>query len=315
MPDPIQVSPPGDPALPPILPDLVIAGPTASGKSELATALAEAAGAEIVGADAFQIYSGLPLLTAQPSPEQLQRAPHHLVGILPLEESLDVARYLQMARQKLLEIRARGNRSLLVGGTGFYIRTVLFGLPPGLPPANPDLRAELESLPLQVLQERLAQRDPEAAGQIDLQNPRRLVRALEVCIQSGRPFSSFRQTRPWRDPLPAGLWVQTPRDHLAERIQRRTLTMFDSGVESEVRQNLEKCGITAKQTLGLSEVADYLEGRLSRTQAIASIAQATRQYAKRQETWFRKETALRPVAPEDALSLGHALLQRPREGP
>jgi tRNA dimethylallyltransferase len=159
-------------------PALVIGGPTASGKSALALSLAQETDGEIINADAFQIYRGLPLLTAQPSPLELASVPHQLVGEFEPSELFDAARYLQIARERIAASRAAGRLPILVGGTGLYIRATLYGLTPGLPAPDATLRAGLEARPLEELARELVGTDPDAAHLVDLQNPRRVVRAL-----------------------------------------------------------------------------------------------------------------------------------------
>ena len=291
------------------LPGLIIGGPTASGKTEVALAVAEACGGEIVGADAFQLYEGLPILTAQPSAEQQSRAPHHLVGSCALHESMDVSRYVQLAQQSLRDISHRGRVPILVGGTGLYIRSLLFGLAQGLPGPDPALRQELETQPLALLQEKLRALDPQSAAQMDLLNPRRVIRALEVCMVSGRPFSSFKHSTAWNAP-PLGVWIRPARQELRERIAMRTRQMFEQGVEEEVRAALPKLGPTASQVIGLRPVSARIEGRCSLEEASEAIQLATRQYAKRQETWFAKENALQGVTPGDAVETALRFLRR-----
>ncbi len=260
--------------------------------------LAERVGGEIVGADAFQVYAGLPILTAQPSAEDRARVPHHLVGVIPLTHAFDVAQYLALARQQIEEIRGRGRVPVIVGGTGLYLRALLRGLA-DLPPADEALRAELSALSLVELQAELRQRDPVAARFIDLQNPRRLIRAIEVCRLTGRPFSSFREE--WEHTASSefrGYVLTRERDDLYRRIDQRVEAMFRDGVEDEVAA-LGEVGATAGQVLGLREIRERLAGRLTRAECIAAIQQATRHYAKRQLTWFAKEPALQPIAADE----------------
>ncbi len=271
----------------------LILGPTAVGKSAFVAEVAARCDGEIVNADAFQVYAGLDILTAKPDAEMRARVPHHLVGEIPLTQSWDVAQWLDAARSRIAEIHARGRVAIVCGGTGLYIRALTRGLA-DLPPASPALRAELATIPLAELQRHLAELDPECARVIDLQNPRRVVRALEVCLLTQRPFSSFREqwkTTPtgWR-----GIVLTRDRDELYARIDHRTEEMFAAGVVEEVRRAGE-VGPTAGQTLGLREIRAHLAGELTRGECIAAIRQATRQYAKRQLTWFRRETAFRNV--------------------
>lgn len=275
-------------------PSFLILGPTAVGKSAFAVAVAERCQGEIVSADAFQVYAGLDILTAKPSPDLLKRVPHHLIGEVPLTDSWDVARWLDAAKKRIAEIRARGRVPIIVGGTGLYIRALTRGLA-DLPPASPALRAELAARPLADLQRQLAELDAESARRIDLKNPRRVIRALEVCLLTGRPFSSFREqwsaaASGWR-----GIVLTRNREELYARINARTEEMFANGVSEEV-SSLREIGATASQTLGLREIRALIAGETTEPECIAALQQATRHYAKRQMTWFRRETDFRNVS-------------------
>ena len=272
----------------------LILGPTAVGKSDFAVAVAERCDGEIVSADAFQVYAGLDILTAKPSSELQARVPHHLIGEVPLGTPWDVARWLDAARRRIDEIHARGHRAIIVGGTGLYIRALTRGLAE-LPPASPALRAEMESHPLATLQRELAELDPESAQRIDLQNPRRVIRALEVCLLTGRPFSSFREQwsgtpSGWR-----GITLTRDRDELYGRIDRRTVEMFESGVVNEIREAGE-VGPSAQQAIGIREIRAHISGEMAQAECTAAIQQTTRRYAKRQMTWFRRESEFREIS-------------------
>lgn len=290
---------------------IFIAGPTAVGKSDVAVALAEQLGGEIVGADAFQIYSGLALLTAKPGADLLRRAPHHLIGEIPLDESCDAARYREAAVPRIAQIAARGRIPIICGGTGLYMRALTHGLAK-LPPADPALRRALESQPLDGLLAQLESLDPAAAARIDRRNPRRVVRALEVCLLSGRPFTSFREHQA---PSIAfrGIFLERQREDLIERISQRTDAMFASGVIEEVRA-VASISATAAQVIGWHEIRDFLAGKISEAECRASISIQTRQYARRQATWFRKQPGFTPISiprsasPRDILAnLAHRL--------
>lgn len=273
-----------------------LAGPTASGKTDVALAVAEACDGEIIGADAFQVYRGLDLLSAKPSPEALARVPHHLVGTVPLGEPFNVARYLETALAAIADVRSRGRLPVIVGGTGLYLRALTRGLA-DIPPGDPALRAELEATPLPELLARLEALDPAAASAIDVQNPRRVVRAVEVCLLTGKPFSSFRQE--WQTAPPFhGVLLERTRDDLYDRIDRRTVAMFAAGVVEEVRAALASGGVgaTAEQIIGWREIVALLRRELPEADCIAAIQQTTRRYAKRQSTWFRREPMLHPVS-------------------
>jgi tRNA dimethylallyltransferase len=259
-------------------------GPTAVGKSRLAVEFAERVGGEIVGADAFQIYAGLDILSAKPPPVDRARVPHHLIGEVPLSMRFDVGQWLVRARECVAQVSARDRLPVICGGTGLYIRALAMGLA-SLPSADLELRATLEKEPLPSLVERLRTLDPASA--VDMRNPRRVIRALEVCILTGRPFSSFRSE--WASGAgPRGVIVCIPREQHHAAINARTQAMFDAGVVEEVAA-VGEVGPTASKMIGLAEIRGHLAGRLTRAECIDAIAQATRQYARRQITWFRSE--------------------------
>jgi len=262
----------------------LIIGPTAAGKSSLAVEFAERIGGEIVSADAFQVYSGLDILSAKPASDLRSRVPHHIVGEVSLTASFDAGQWRSRATRCIAEIAARGRTPVVCGGTGLYIRALTHGLAE-LPPADPALRASLEREPLSALAVRLRSLDP--AGIVDMKNPRRVIRALEVCILTGQPFSSFRDG--WKSESPIrGVILTRDRAQLHARINARTLSMFESGVVEEVAATGET-GPTASQMLGLREIRELLAGRLPLPECVENIQRATRNYARRQITWFRKE--------------------------
>lgn len=277
---------------------LFLVGPTAVGKTEISLRLAEELGGEIINLDAFQVYRRLDILTAKPDAAAFARVPHHLFGHVPLASAYSVAQYREQALEAAHEIESRGRTPIFSGGTGLYLRAITRGLGDA-PPGDPALRQELAAQPLATLLERLDELDPESGRAIDRQNPRRVVRALEVTLLSGRPFSSFRQE--WEGDAPAfsGILLERPRDVLHARIKERTEAMFAQGVVEEVaralRDDHDPLGETASQVLGLAEIRALLRGEMSHQAAIDAIAQATRQYAKRQLTWFRREPILKSI--------------------
>lgn len=273
---------------------LIIAGPTAAGKTAAAIAVAKALGGEIVGADAFQVYRGLPLLSAKPSPAELSEVPHHLISEIPLTETFDVSQYLELAAARMSEIRARGALPIIVGGTGLYIRALLRGFA-DLPPADPELRHSLSALSLEEMQQELAKRDPAAYAQIDRNNPRRLIRALEVTITSGKPFSSYRDEWTAAPAITYGAVLVRERTELYARIDRRVEAMFENGVVEEVEAEGEELSATAAQMLGWREIWSHIKGVIQKPACISAIQQATRRYAKRQLTWFGKEHGLKEL--------------------
>lgn len=299
-----------------------LVGPTAVGKSALAVAVAERLGAEIVGADAFQVYAGLDLLTAKPSAAERARVPHHLIGVVPPQESFNVARYLELARPCLEDIARRGRLALVVGGTGLYVRALTDGLSL-LPPARPELRRELEALDLPAMVARLRALDPGGAETVDLANPRRVVRAIEIVETTGRPLSESRSHPAVREPAPEaarGFLVTCPRPELHARIARRTAAMFARGVVEEVRAFApERIGPTLGQALGLADLKAVGRGELSVGVARERLKIGTRQYAKRQLTWFRRDSrwetfSLDPLTPEAITAAADAIAAKIRPG-
>jgi len=277
-----------------------VVGPTATGKSELAADVADEIGAEIVGADAFQIYRGLDLLTAKPDASTLAKAPHHLIGTAPLNEEMNAEKYRCAATRAIDEINSRGKLAMVVGGSGLYITALTHGLAP-LPEADPTLREQLNAMSLDELRSRLVQLDPEAARTIDTKNRRRVVRALEICLLTGKAASEVVAPTGRGDPdrpgstIPAtGVFVFRDREELYQRINQRVEAMFERGVIEEVRTT-GATGATASQMIGLREIRELLDGKISLLQCIAEIQQATRRYAKRQLTWFRRQTNFLPL--------------------
>jgi tRNA dimethylallyltransferase len=269
-----------------------IVGPTAAGKSELAAEVAHRLGAEIVSADAFQIYRGLDLLTAKPDRSTLAKAPHHLIGTVPLSEAMNAEKYRDAAETIIREIQARGKPVIVAGGSGLYVKALTHGLA-RLPVANQRLREKLERATSRELLRSLRTLDPEVAEKIDPQNRRRLIRAVEVCLLTGKPFSA--QRTEWHGTLPAiGVFVYRDRAELYARINQRVEEMFAAGAVSEVRAE-KNLGPTAEKTLGLCEIRALLAGEISRAECIAKIQQFTRRYAKRQLTWFQRQTNFAPL--------------------
>lgn len=280
-----------------LLEPIYLVGPTAVGKTDIAVELAKQCNGEIIGADAFQIYRGLDILTAKPDRAALSQANHHLIGVIDPKMTFDVAQFRALALKLMAEVVARGRKPIITGGTGLYVRALTHGLS-DLPGADPDLRSELAAEPLGTLVRRLEELDPTAAQRIDRQNPRRVIRAIEVCLLSGKPFSSFHEE--WNStPTARGVFLSRPRAELYDRINRRTELMFESGVVDEVRA-MGEIGTTAAQTIGFREIRSLIEGKTGQAECVAQIQQQTRNYAKRQMTWFRREVHFHAmeVAPE-----------------
>jgi tRNA dimethylallyltransferase len=281
----------------------VLAGPTASGKSAAGIALAERIGGEILSLDSMAVYRGMDVGTAKPPHEDRRRVPHHLIDLVDPHESFSVADYLRAAEATCRDVVARGNTPLFVGGTGLYLRSLLRGVFEG-PSAAPEVRQRLEaeaaSMGAEALHARLRTVDPTAAARLHPNDVRRVVRALEVAELTGRPLSAQHD----HPPLPESerprhvYWLSPPRAWLYERIDRRVDAMMAAGLLDETRRLLAQpkgLGKTARQALGYRELIDHLEGRLALADAIDLIKLRTRQFAKRQHTWFRNLEECRPV--------------------
>jgi tRNA dimethylallyltransferase len=295
-------------------PLVVVVGPTASGKTSLSCALARELRAEIVSADSQQCYRGLSAGTAKPTAQEQSRAPHHLLDVADPEEQLDAARFVQLADAAIEEVHRRGKRAIVAGGTGLWIRALLRGLleAPGASAGfRAGLRAEMERQGVPAVHQRLAAVDPEAARAIRPNDRVRIERALEVHALSGRRLSELQREHAFAEQrYPA--WVvqlSPPREVLQERIASRTRELFGSGaLERETRWLLDRCerlpgARKALKIIGYGEMADALGGRCTRTEAEQRVQARTRQYAKRQRTWFAKEYGPPAPWPPDAARL------------
>jgi tRNA dimethylallyltransferase len=275
----------GDPAGPPLV---VVVGPTGAGKSDLALQLARENRGAIISADSRQIYKNFDIGTAKPTAEERALVPHDMLDVADPTYTYTVAEFQRDASEAIARRREQGYLPFLVGGTGLYVRALLDGLT--IPPAPPDpaFRASLEGV--EDLHERLAAVDPESAARLHPNDRVRVVRALEVHHATGRPIGEFQQTRPCPYRLIV-FGVAAPRVLLYERIDNRVLKMMEMGFEAEVAALADQYGweLPLLTTLGYVEVGAALRGECSRQEAIAVMAQHTRNYAKRQLTWFRAD--------------------------
>jgi tRNA dimethylallyltransferase len=277
---------------------LLLAGPTAVGKSEIAVLLAERFGGEIISVDSMQVYRGLDIGTAKASPAERARVPHHLIDVVDVTEPFDAAQFLQLARRAVADIQARGRVPILCGGTGLYFKAFLEGLGHA-PPADAALRATLEATPLPELLRELAERDPVTYERVDRQNPRRVIRAIEVIRLTGQPFST--QRADWQHAARStqhatyGFGLARTTADLQRRIDARVEGMFRQGWVAETEQLLKR-GLaqnqTAMQALGYRQIIEHLRGERSLPETVALIKIRTRQFAKRQMTWFRRQLHL-----------------------
>ncbi len=286
-----------------------LTGPTASGKTDVAMELARILGAEIISLDSMAVYRGMDIGTAKPSLEQRQRAPHHLIDILDPTEQFSVSEYLELAMDKIREIARRGREVLFVGGTPLYLKAMLRGIFDG-PPANWEFRreieAEIEQVGLAALHQRLMQVDPLSASKLHPNDKRRMIRALEVYRTTGQPISHMQvQFDEGRSSKQCRVFVLGwPRDLLHRRIEQRVANMFAGGFVDEVRGLVEKYGAlsrTASQAVGYREVIDHFAGACDLDETRERVMSRTRQFARRQETWFRSLSECRFIEMQEPI--------------
>lgn len=270
-----------------------LVGATASGKSAVALALAQRIGGEIVNADAFQLYQGMDILSAKPPHADRVSVPHHLYDVLPLSEPCDAQRYREMALPIIAAIQSRGRVPIITGGSGLYVKALSHGLAP-VPPRDGRLRARLAHFTLGEKVAWLLDRDPEAGANVPLANPRYVERALEICLLTGRPQSALRQSFAETQPWGRGVVLHWEREALYERINQRVLNMLAAGLLDEVCA-LPADSPNAGKAIGWREMRAYLDGECTLPEATAAMQQATRRYAKRQITWFKRERWLQTI--------------------
>ena len=290
---------------------LVIVGPTGSGKTDLSIRLARHYGAPILSTDSRQFYRRMAIGTAQPDPDQLQAAEHHFIASHDLNEDLNCGSYEMQALSCLEKLFAEHDWVIAVGGSGLYVRALCEGMD-DLPQADPELREalsrRLETEGVDALAAELRTLDPAYYARVDRKNPARVMRALKVCLQTGRPYSE--QRTGVRRPRPFGIvkvGVDLPREELYARIDRRVDRMVADGLEAEARALYPYRTLNALQTVGYREFFDYFDGRTSYEEAVSLIKRNSRRYAKRQLTWFRRDPEIRWFGPwDDAAIIAHA---------
>jgi len=298
----------------------LIAGPTASGKSALALALAEAADGVILNADSAQIYRDLPILSAAPRAQDKARAEHRLYGIRDGAQPCSAADWAELAKAEIADVHSSGRLPILVGGTGLYLRTLLDGIAP-VPPIDPRVRERVRARPVEKNRAELAERDPEAAARLNPADITRMARALEVVLSTGRTLADWQSRREGgiaQKVTLKPLLLLPPRPWLYERCDRRFEAMIDTGAIDEVKALLERHldpALPVMRAIGVSEIAAFLAGDIDRGEMVRRGQQATRNYAKRQYTWFahqpptdwpRFEKPLDEAAIADALALSGA---------
>lgn len=291
---------------------VAVVGATASGKTGLGLDLAERVGGEVVNTDAMQVYRGMDVGTAKLPPAERRGIPHHLLDLLDVTEAATVAQFQVWARAVIAEVHGRDATPVLVGGSALYTRAILdrFEFPGTDESLRRELETELERLGPAAMHERLAGVDPEAADRILVDNGRRIVRALEVIALTGRPWSASLPQLEYADPLTLQVGVDIDRPTLDARIDQRVRDMYDGGLVEEVERllglGLEQ-GRTAGRAIGYREATAYLRGELGREDAIARTQAATRRFARRQDSWFRKDPRVVWVAYDDPHRLERVL--------
>lgn len=284
---------------------VVVCGATATGKSDVAISLAQEINAEIINADSMQLYRGMDIGTAKLSLEERKNIPHHLLDVLDVREDASVAWYQLRARALIAEIESRGKNVVVVGGTGLYIKAILDEL--NFPDTDPDVRASLNKMAEQIgeraMHERLQKLDPAAALAIDSQNLRRVIRALEVIEITGKPFTANlprKESSRYPNALQFGLVMD--REKLDERISQRVDLMWERGLVEETDRLVEvgiREGRTAQLALGYAQILKYRDGLLSQAESKEDTKRATRQYARRQETWFSRDERIHWISPTE----------------
>ncbi len=284
---------------------IVLAGPTAAGKTAECVRLSQMIGAEIVSADSRQFYKELSIGVARPTDEELQAARHHLVANISIHQPYNVAQYEQEALAQIGELFRQNDNVILSGGSGLYVQAVCEGLD-DIPQAEEGIRAELNSVfatqGIVPLQEELKIRDPEYYNIVDKQNHIRLIRALEVCRQSGRTFTSFRQrAKSQREFEIVKYGIGRSRENLLERIYRRVDLMIEQGLIEEAEKVYPYRQLQALNTVGYKELFEYFDGKTTLAEAVERIKINTRRYAKRQMTWFGRDSQMQWLNAENQI--------------
>lgn len=278
---------------------IVVTGPTASGKTAYAIALAERLGCDILSADSRQIYRGLPIGTAAPTPGELARVRHHFVGMLDLDASYSAAQYETDALRLLDELWDDCPVQVMCGGSMMYIDAVCNGideLPTISPAVRQGVKDAYEAGGLEEIRRRLRDLDPESWARVDPKNPRRNIHALEICIEAGRPASMLLTGQKKKRPFEIEkLYIDLPREELFGRINRRVEAMIYAGLEAEARSVYHLRHLNSLNTVGYKEMFAYFDGQMDLPTAIARIQKNTRVYAKKQLTWLKRDPSARPI--------------------
>lgn len=269
---------------------ICIVGPTASGKTALSVELAKAVDGEIISADSMQVYKDMPIATAVATKEEKQGIPHHLTEFLDADTAYSVADFVKDAAEKIKDITSRGRVPIVVGGTGLFVDSLANGVTFGEVGVMQEIRDRLQKLDNEMLYNRLKTLDPQAAEEIHPNNRKRVIRALELCLAGTTKTRQNKESLTALSPYEA-LYIGVSyvnRQKLYDRINKRVDLMLENGLETEARNMLSKVGITSKQAIGYKELLPYINGEISYEEAVENLKRATRRYAKRQLTWFRR---------------------------
>ncbi|WP_288527262.1 tRNA (adenosine(37)-N6)-dimethylallyltransferase MiaA [uncultured Eubacterium sp.] len=269
---------------------ICVVGATASGKTDLAVKLAKAVDGEIISADSMQVYKNMPIATAVATKEEQDGVPHHLVEFLDTDQTFSVADFVERAKVLIDEITARGRVPIVAGGTGLFVDSLVKNISFSQVGSNAEIRNELAEKSNEELFEKLVELDPKSAEDIHLNNRKRVIRALELCMsgtsKTEQNENSMLIDSPY-DALYIGIGYRD-RQKLYDRINKRVDLMLDAGLENEARQMLGKQGLTARQAIGYKELQPYIDGNITLDEAVEGLKRETRRYAKRQLTWFRR---------------------------
>lgn len=295
---------------------VVITGPTASGKTGVGIELAKHFNSEVISADSRQFYKEMQIGTARPLAEELEGVPHHFMGFLNIQEEFSAGRFADEAQKQIDKLFEKHDVIFIVGGSGFYIDALIFGMD-DIPSIDKEIRdqinKDLNRFGIEYLQEKVQSIDPEIYDQIDKQNPKRLIRALEVYKQTGKPLSSFQKNKNRTAKSPTLIFgLEQDRAELYERINSRVDSMVKNGLIEEARSLYNQRHLNALQTVGYSELFEHFDGITSKDEAIELIKRNTRRYAKRQMTWMRKYSDLFVVS-SDSISRMKELIENYRD--
>lgn len=281
---------------------IVITGPTASGKSAMAVKLAQHCGCDIISADSRQIYKGIPIVTATPTPEEMGGVKHHFISCIELDQYFSAADFERMAIDVVKERSAVSDVIVMVGGSMLYVDAVTRGIDdlPTISPAVRKAAAEIyEKRGLQGLRLELLEYDPIYYREVDLNNHKRLIHAIEICMEAGKPYSSLRTGSVRRRSFDISIFaIDRPREELFDRINRRVDAMVEAGLEQEARRVYDQRHLNSLNTVGLKEMFAYFDGEMDRATAIERIKKNTRVYAKKQLTWMKRRPDIRLISPD-----------------